>query len=89
MFSLERRRPECSSHSLPVPERVAVVEKERWDSDGTRDDRLQGKLPLDIGKIFFTTRTTKPWNKLLREVVEYPSQELLETWLGRALDNVI
>lgn len=50
---------------------------------------LQRKIPLDIGKIFFIMRTTKLWNRLLREMVECSSQELLRTWLGRALGNLI
>lgn len=85
-----------SSSSLPAPEKAAMLEKEVLSSQactvtGTRGSRvklLQGKFPLDVGKIFFTMRKTKPWNRLLREVVECPSQELLKTWLGRALDNL-
>lgn len=55
-------------------------------------DRIKGnrhKFLLGIRKQFSLLRTIKHWNKLLREVVECPSLEVVKTWLETAMDYLI
>ncbi|KFV80971.1 hypothetical protein N308_12097, partial [Struthio camelus australis] len=47
------------------------------------------KFRLNMRKNFFTVRVTEHWNRLPREVVEYPSLELFKTHLDAILCNMI
>lgn len=43
------------------------------------------KFCLNMSKNLFTLRHTGPWNKLHREVVEFPSLEIFKTHLASFL----
>ncbi|KGL76819.1 hypothetical protein N309_03123, partial [Tinamus guttatus] len=43
------------------------------------------KFHLHRRKKFFPVRVTEPWNRLPREVVESPSQEIFKTHLDATL----
>jgi len=47
------------------------------------------KFCLNMRKNFFTLRVTEPWNRLPREVVESPSQEIFKTRLDKVLYNLL
>jgi len=47
------------------------------------------KCCLNIRNILFTVTVTKHWNRLLREFVEPPSMEILETQMARLLGNLV
>ncbi|KGL98459.1 hypothetical protein N301_04623, partial [Charadrius vociferus] len=48
-----------------------------------------GRFRLNIRKKFFTLRVVKHWNRLPREVVEAPSQEMFKARLDVALGNLV
>ena len=57
-----------------------------------RDNGLklcQGRFRLDIRKFFFSKGAVRCWNKLLREVMESPSLEVLEKDVGLVLRDVV
>jgi len=47
------------------------------------------KFRLNMSKNFFPLRVTEPWNRLLREVVESPSLEILKTRLNKVLSSLL
>ncbi|KFV47688.1 hypothetical protein N341_07388, partial [Tyto alba] len=50
---------------------------------------LQGRFKLDIRKNLSTERVIKHWNRLPREAVESPSQEVLESCVEVALRYLV
>jgi len=49
----------------------------------------QGSLRSEIRKKFFTERLTEHWNRLPREVVESPSQEIFKRHVDMALRDLV
>ncbi|PKU46624.1 hypothetical protein llap_3068 [Limosa lapponica baueri] len=49
----------------------------------------EGRFRLDIKKKFFTVRVVRHWNRLPREVVGAPSQEVFKARLDGALSNLV
>ncbi|KFV82995.1 hypothetical protein N308_15239, partial [Struthio camelus australis] len=47
------------------------------------------KFHLNMRKNFFTVRVTEHWNRLPREVVEFPSLEIFKTCLDAILGNML
>ncbi|KFQ26745.1 hypothetical protein N332_09797, partial [Mesitornis unicolor] len=48
----------------------------------------EGRFRLDIRKKSFTMRMVRHWNRLLQDVVDTPSLEVLKVTLDRALSNL-
>ncbi|KGL92625.1 hypothetical protein N301_13443, partial [Charadrius vociferus] len=49
----------------------------------------EGRFRLNIRKKFFTLRGVRHWNRLPREVVEAPSQEVFKARLDVALGSLV
>ena len=47
------------------------------------------KFRLDIRKKFFTVRVVRHWNRLPREVVDFPSLEAFKARMDGAVSNLI
>ena len=64
----------------------------RVDTDRTRGNGLklrQGRLRLDIRRMFFTQRVVMHWNRLPKEVVDAPSLEAFKARLDVALGSLV
>ena len=85
MFSLEKRR--LQGDLIVAFQYLKEAYKQegdqlftRVDSDRTRGNGLklrQGRLRLDIRRMFFTQRVVMHWNRLPKEAVDAPSLEAL------------
>ncbi|KFV04781.1 hypothetical protein N340_12994, partial [Tauraco erythrolophus] len=49
----------------------------------------EGRFRLDIGKIFFTMRVVRHWNRLSKAVVDAPFLEVFQARLDEALSNLV
>ncbi|KFR16341.1 hypothetical protein N306_06697, partial [Opisthocomus hoazin] len=49
----------------------------------------EGRFRLDIRNKFFTMRMVKHWNRLPREAVAAPSQEVFKARLDGTLNNLV
>jgi len=61
-------------------------------SDRTRADGFklkEGRFSLDVRKKFFTLRVVRPWHRLLGEVVDAPSLEVVVVRLSGTLSNLV
>jgi len=64
-----------------------VVPSDRTRGNGHK--LKQRKFPLNTGNNFFPLRVMEHWNRLSREVVDFPSLEIFKTCLDKVLCSLL